>query len=202
AFYLHIRILWGLLSSIVVPEPPENSILDTFEQRYSSFDDILQVINNPNAQMTTNDNILDRIGELRADPTSRSRTAQQASRISENALHHILVTLSMYGLRAWRPSFLDDPYSAYNSAHRFIALETFRQLVVSCQYDHMAVDKSYLDRSLLLTRAYDHFVHHRMTKAWEKEMKYPGVAAATAERNLMLARRAKVSSRSLSIAEC
>ncbi|EJD37361.1 hypothetical protein AURDEDRAFT_173635 [Auricularia subglabra TFB-10046 SS5] len=191
ALYLHIRILWGIIAPAAVPSLPSDGDIATFDQRYTSIDQVLALRNSPNVRTPSNNNMVQKIVELRADFTSTSARAKQASRVPETALRFMLGQLAKYGLRAWRPNFNEGPYSLYNSTHRFVALDTFRQLVVSLAYDHMAVDKAYLDQMLLLTQVYDHYVHFRIFKIWEREQKYPGAAQAEMERDTILARRRK-----------
>ncbi|KZV77961.1 hypothetical protein EXIGLDRAFT_784501, partial [Exidia glandulosa HHB12029] len=144
ALYIHIRILWGVLSSTDVPELPDESMIAVFNQRYSSFDDVVAARSTPNTRIDNN-GMISKVNELRGLAGGNSTTAKQAARVSDAALKYILASLARFGLKAWRPNFNEDAYSLYNSAHRFIAIDTFRQAVVSNAYDSMAVDKSYLD---------------------------------------------------------
>ncbi|EJD44022.1 hypothetical protein AURDEDRAFT_45521, partial [Auricularia subglabra TFB-10046 SS5] len=190
AFYVHIQIMWCLIGLAAVPRLPDAGEVAVFDQRYASMDDILAMRNNPNSQATpSNDNMIQRLVELRTDFDNPSKVAKQASRVPESGLRYMLGLIGNFGLRTWRPNFDEDAYSLYNSAHRFIAIESFRQLVVSAAYDHMAVDKSKVDEMLLLTCVYDHYVHHYQFNRWRKEQKYPGVAQTTADCNTILARR-------------
>ncbi|EJD34271.1 hypothetical protein AURDEDRAFT_131253 [Auricularia subglabra TFB-10046 SS5] len=189
ALYLHIRILLGIIAPAAVPSLPSDGDVAAFDQRYRSMDEILVLRNNPNVRTPSNDEMIQHLVELRADHGGAGTRAKQAGRVPESALHFVLGQLARYGLRSWRPNFNEDAYSLYNSTHRLVALDTFRQLVVGLAYDHMAVDKSFLDQMLLLTQVYDHYVHYRLFKIWEREQKYPGAAQAEMERDTILARR-------------
>lgn len=192
AFYVHLRLLWGLLSRTAVPSPPEPSMIATFEQRFGTWDEIVQA-RNKYRQPITNVDMISRINKLRGDPANPSTIAKQVQRVPETALRYILGLLSQFGLSAWRPNFTESPYSSYNSAHRFIAIDTFRQAVLASAYKSMGVETIYLDNVWLQTLAHDHFVCNVICKVYTREKKYPGITELTAKRDAQLARRRTVS---------
>lgn len=192
AFQTHVRLIWGVIAVSDVPVLPEDGEVAGFGQLFTSFDDVLTMRNNPNAEMPSNHDMVARLVELQAKHTGSGTNAQRVSRVREPALLYILGQLAKYGLHSWRPNFNEDAYSLYNSAHRFFAIDTYRQLAASMCYDFMGIDKSCLNDTLLLTRVYDHFVHHYMYNKWRKEQKYPGTAVEEADRNAILARRSKL----------
>lgn len=192
AFYIHIRILWGLLSVVELPKPPSDGMIATFEQRFASFDDVVQARAKPNVPIS-NEDMINRISELRGDPKSTSMISKQVARVPESSLRYMLGLLARFGLKAWRPDLRQSPYSMYNQAHRFIAIDTFRQAVVSEAYDSMGIDKSYVDDMNLQVVAFDHFTNHRIGRMAAREEKFPGITQIEADREPVLSRRRTVS---------
>lgn len=192
AFYIHLRVLWGLLSQIDIPSAPDDAMIAAFKQRFGSFEELMQLRHAQHPPIT-NEDMIERVNALRGYPDSTSNIAKQASRIPESSLRYTLGLLARFGLRAWRPNFAESPYSLYNCAHRFIAIETFRQAVVSKAFESMAVDTTYIDDIEILTLGYDHFVIYRVGGTVKAEEKYLGITQLRAERDTVLARRRTVS---------
>jgi hypothetical protein len=70
----------------------------------------------------------------------------------------------------------------YNATCHIIALDTFRQALVSHAYAHLALNVAYAKDMVLLIKLYDHFIHHYLLSRYKKECRMPGsVKAADTE---------------------
>jgi hypothetical protein len=66
----------------------------------------------------------------------------------------------------------------YNAACRIIALDTFKQALVSHTYAHLAPNLLYIKDMVLLVKLYDHFVHHYLYNQYKQECHAPGSVRA------------------------
>jgi hypothetical protein len=82
---------------------------------------------------------------------------------------------------AWCPDLHQTPYALYNAACRVVALDTFKQALVSHAYAHLAPNLSYIKDMVLLVKMYDHFVHHYLYNQYKKECHAPGSVRACDE---------------------
>jgi hypothetical protein len=180
ALYLHIRILWLLLERSAVPALPAQAALAAFNSRFTSEDDIFA----------------SRQGSPIIEPASvhvaraslvqaPSKHAKDAARVEEFMLEYLRSFCAKYGLDRWCPDLRDTPYSLYNSAHRLVALDTFRQFMTIHAYAFLGPNPQYLQDLPNLTRVYDHFVFHVQLKLFKKDQKNPGsVLSADAKKSL------------------
>lgn len=100
--------------------------------------------------------------------------ARQARLVEEHILEYTQVRLARLGFASWCPDLRQTPYALYNSACRIVALDTFKQALVSRHYDHLGPRLSYAYDLDLLTKLYDHFVHFYMYNRFKKELNSPG----------------------------
>ena len=92
--------------------------------------------------------------------TDRSHIAIQLQQIEEHIIDYIQSSLARFGFVVWCPNLCQTPYALYNTACRIVALNTFKQALVSHTYTHLAPNISYIKDMVLLVKMYDHFVHH------------------------------------------
>ncbi|KZV99785.1 hypothetical protein EXIGLDRAFT_831179 [Exidia glandulosa HHB12029] len=184
AFYLHIRVIWGIIEVTDIPEPPDTDTLETFNQRFNSMDQIIDARNKLADVPPPNNDMISRIQELRANFSSNSRNAKQASRLSDVILGYVFALIMHFRLRRFKPDFRQSPSSTYNLVHRLIAIDTWRQALAAGAYDGIpGIDKSFIDDFLLWTRAADHFINHYIRKIYEREQRYPGIMKEIATRD-------------------
>jgi hypothetical protein len=140
ALYLHIRILWFLLEKNAIPSTPSATELALFHSRFASEDDVL------NAR-TSERNLIDSTAVHIARATlvkNPSRHIADARRVEEFALEYLSTFCARYGLARWVPDLRDTAYSLYNSAHRIVALDSFRQLCTMGVYDFFGLDYEHI----------------------------------------------------------
>ena len=82
--------------------------------------------------------------------------------------------LSRSGLNCWCPDLRQSAYSLYNSACRIIAIDTFKQALVSHTYLALAPNTSYASNMDVLVKLYDHFVFHYMRLRYRRDGRTPG----------------------------
>ena len=170
---LHLRILWGLLDSKEVPQNPPASLLAEFHQRFSDEGQLF-------ATRETGSELIPRhliqIGTLMS--SANGRQAGQARNVEQHMLSYIQACLARFGLVCWCPDLRQSAYSLYNSACRIIAMDTFKQALVSHTYLALAPNTSYASNMIILVKLYDHFVYHYMRTYYRREGRVPGSVAA------------------------
>ena len=105
----------------------------------------------------------------------------QLQQIEEHLIDYIQSLLARFGFMSWCPDLSQTPYALYNAACRIIALHTFKQVLVSHTYAHLALNLSYVKDTVLLVKMYDHFVHHYLYTRYQKECCMPGSVRACDE---------------------
>ncbi|KAH9475967.1 hypothetical protein JR316_0011532 [Psilocybe cubensis] len=171
AMNLHIRILWGLENAKQTPAPPAPELLNSFYSRFSTEAQLMGAITQESAPRLVPTHLV-QIGL--AMSASKGRTARQARLVEEHMLSYMQACLSRVGLVRWCPDLRQTPYSLYNSACRIIALNTFRQALVSHTYIHLGPNLAYATDEGLLIKMFDHFVFHVMQERYQKELRNPG----------------------------
>ncbi|HEV7735749.1 MAG TPA: hypothetical protein VGO47_00010, partial [Chlamydiales bacterium] len=109
--------------------------------------------------------------------------ATQIRAVEEHILEYMQSCLAKFGLIRWCPDLQQTAYSLYNSACRIIALDTFKQALVSHTYTHLQPNTTYAKDMDLLIKLYDHFVHHYQYQCFKKESHNPGSIQAAEEMN-------------------
>jgi hypothetical protein len=124
---------------------------------------------------------------------SNSRIAAQVRQVEEHMLAYTQSLLARFGLTCWCPDLRQSPYSLYNAACRFIALDTFKQALVSQAYAHLQPNNLYATNMDFQIKLYDHFVHHYMDLRYRKECKRAGSVKVADEASPQYRNRARAS---------
>jgi len=188
-FYAFIHWLWGLLDVAAVPQDPTTTQRARFNTRFDDPSAIWE-----RNQLLEIDSIdvqnLSRASRWRVDKDrSNSPYAAIASRIPRNVVEYMCLLLTRYALDFWCPDLDDDPYSAWNTAHRFIAIQAFRQAVAILAFAPTGKVTARANDLWYLTKIYDHFVFSYMRSIYYKERREPG---ARAQRHLANTARQRV----------
>jgi hypothetical protein len=184
---LHIRILWGLVGSNVVPKDPPGHVLATFATRFSSEASLHDCQEGPPLIKLS----LVQIGSS-VSLTDRGRIAAQVRQVEEHILEYAQSCLARFGLVSWCPDLRQTPYALYNAACRIIALDTFKQALVSHAFAHLKPNTSYATDMMLLIRLYDHYVHFYMYSRWKREKRNPGSVGVADQTNPQYRARVRV----------
>ncbi|KJA19181.1 hypothetical protein HYPSUDRAFT_143997, partial [Hypholoma sublateritium FD-334 SS-4] len=171
AMSLHLRILWSLLDAKAIPLNPPSDLLSDFNNRFSdSNESQLFVIQTAGPELIPKHLI--QIGTSMS--AAQGRIAEQARSVEEHMLSYIQSCLSQFGLRCWCPDLRQSAYSLYNAACRIVAIDTFKQALVSHAYLALAPNTAYASNTGVLVKLYDHFVFHFMRLRYRREGRTPG----------------------------
>ena len=171
---LHIRILWGLLDAKEIPQDPPERTLRLFNSRLSGLDPetaLQEIAVNGHPLI---DPSLIQIGDSARSTTSRARFSIQMRFVEEHCLQYMQSCLAKFGLSRWSPDLRQSPYSLYNAACRMVALDTFKQALVSQTYAHLKPNIKYVNDMNLLKKLYDHIVHFYLESRYRKNARKPG----------------------------
>ncbi|KNZ59055.1 hypothetical protein VP01_1808g2 [Puccinia sorghi] len=132
AFYVHIKVLWGLIKQRAVPQSPPPEQVASFYQRFSSSDEIQSAIaRGPNMIP------METIQTLKQAKEQRSKLGKHMMHLSDFNIRYVQTSMSQLGLWCWMPNLDEQPDSLYNEAHRICAIKTFRQLTSAGAYKYM-----------------------------------------------------------------
>lgn len=188
AISLHLRILWGLLDANEVPKNPPDEIVSSFNKRFSTE---AQLYASQNSDRDLYPRHLVQIGTAMS-VVQTGRIANQARLVEEHMLDYVQARLAKIGLPFWCPDLRHSAYSLYNSAHRIVALDTFRQALVSHTYIHLNPNAAYASTSPILIRLFDHFVFHYMKLRYQREGRHPGTVTRSLRNNPQYVARIRV----------
>ena len=154
--FLHIWILWSLHNAKEIPGNPPAELLAMFASHFSTEQEVLDA---------RNGNALVRPSLIQVRTSiplgDKSWSAKQIRQVEEHILEYLQGCIAKFGLVRWAPDLRQSAYSLYNSACRIIALDTFKQAIVSHAYDFLCPNPVYLWDMDLLMKVYDH-IHQRV----------------------------------------
>lgn len=191
AFFLHLRILWGLLVSFAVPAFPPDCVLALFDQQFASMSAVMAARTGP--ALVAPDLIT--IAGSGRNTATHGTHAHKAAQVEETALGFMATFLARFGLSSWAPDFRRSAYSLYNSACRIVAIMSFQQALLAHAYVHLAPVLKYAQDMPLMIKLYDHFVHHTQYRRWYKETLLPGVTALRESLRTVYQRRTRLKNR-------
>lgn len=122
----------------------------------------------------------------------QGKIAKQASLVEENMLQFIQTRLSRLGLTRWWPDLRQTPYSLYNSACRIVAIDTFKQALVSKTYIHLGAKITYAADMDVLVKLFDHFTFHVMYSRYRRNVRNPGIVEKEMEASPKYQNRGRV----------
>lgn len=123
---------------------------------------------------------------------STSNISRELARLEDSQLEQIALQLSRFGLSAWCPNYAESPYSLYNQAIRFIAIDTFKHAATAGAYVSMKPNLSYIHNIETTVEIFDNCVFEHHLTRFEKERSNPGSVAAAIDMTNMYKRRARV----------
>ncbi|KAF9060013.1 hypothetical protein BDP27DRAFT_1430579 [Rhodocollybia butyracea] len=179
ALNLHIRVLWQLFTQNDIPPPVAGTLIDNFQKRFESSDDV----------RTQVDNLISKVAPASAAALAAvtavqssahmgtSQIAKDTKHIDQDHLLAMFTTISNAGLSRWAPDVLGAVESMYNALHEQLALSTFKNVAASFGYTFMNVDLSFLQNHTFLVKLYRNFVFGYMAEKARKDGKAPGCVA-------------------------
>ncbi|KAJ6632491.1 hypothetical protein B0H10DRAFT_1760682, partial [Mycena sp. CBHHK59/15] len=192
AMNLHIRILLNATSSLDVPAIPNAATVASFQQMFSSAQDIHNHAANIsyNHQDTTAN-----ITKLRSGAALQpgSTIAKNIAQVDDHILHTIFSAVRHFGLLEWRPDIINGtPGTLYNVMHEVIALKTFQTAAIAGGYIRLSPNLTRLNDMTLLRKFYQSYLFHYLKEQLQKELKTPGKVAEGAENREIYRRRTAV----------
>jgi hypothetical protein len=179
-----------------IPSTPSVETIQQFEGRFQSYRKVEQLLSEKSPIQAAT---LAKVDKLRATVVQQQGTSLIAAnivRVEPHGLEVILAMLARFGLREWYPDVLGHtPDSLYNSAHRSIAIQTFKQCLVNFSYLFLAPNTAYAQDHAFLEKLYNHFVFVYMADLVRKEAKVPGSVEVLHDKNSVYNRRSMVSPR-------
>ncbi|KDR74790.1 hypothetical protein GALMADRAFT_157365 [Galerina marginata CBS 339.88] len=201
ALELHLRILLGAMTNTSVPEEPDLHTIRSFEQRYTSAEEVERLLRGATEHYANADaRVFEAIRQLRLRAASLhgSQIAVSIGRVPEDELRRIFSTVHSFGLPEWRPDLIGGtPTSIYNGALESIALWTFEKAMGKLAYRHLQPNLSFLRDSTLLQRLYNNFIWSYMKNLALRERKEAGSVGRDLERNKVYKERSERGARRL-----
>ncbi|MBW0541568.1 hypothetical protein O181_081283 [Austropuccinia psidii MF-1] len=189
AFYVHIKILWGLIYQRSVPIAPNYDLLREFNQKFSFAYEIKDVIESsttmpllPEAEIIT----------LRGATAGRKKVGRGIINMKDFYIRYIQTLLAKLGIRRWAPDLNDASDTLYNEACRISAIQSFRQIAVAGAYEYMNINLKFLNSIHLLEASYNHYVHWVMAQRFRREVIKTGRFEKDEERKAILRARKRL----------
>ncbi|KAA1112136.1 hypothetical protein PGTUg99_007199 [Puccinia graminis f. sp. tritici] len=190
AFYVHIKVLWGLIAKGSIPSPPSDNEVRAFYQRFRSTKEIDSAIKSGLTLLA-----FDAIDTLKKARENHMKVGKHMIHMSDFNIRYIHSSLSRLGLSAWKPNLDEQADSLYNVAHRIAAVKTFRECVAGGAYTYMNVNEGFIDNLDLLGKAYEHYVHFNWQGISSKERKEEGKHDRDEKRKLLQTARERLRDR-------
>ncbi|MBW0575203.1 hypothetical protein O181_114918 [Austropuccinia psidii MF-1] len=192
ALYVHIKLLWGMLTPSALPTAPDKQLLKEFYQRFSSAEEVQTVAQNSQGVKLISEA---QVQTLRDARLGKRKIGKNIINMQDFYITYVHAMLAKLGIRIWAPDFQEAPDSLYNEACRIVALMTFRQIACSGAYQYMRANLTYCSDLGLLRTAYDHYVHYVLSEKYKKEVREKGWNARDVERKVVQRARQRLRDR-------
>jgi len=176
--------LWGLFNVKDIPKLPDDKTLDQFKERFLTEESL--------GGYQSRCPLIP-ISLVNITSTKLGKIGSQLGLIEEHIISYIQGCLARFGMTSWGPDLRQTAYSLYNSACRIIALDTFKQALISHAYASVRPNLQYANDMQLLIKIYDHIVHDYFYSCWRQDIQRPGSVAAGDETNPAYRARTHVS---------
>ncbi|KAK7065034.1 hypothetical protein R3P38DRAFT_2827642 [Favolaschia claudopus] len=192
AFQTHIRFIGNCLVSGKAPPSASPALVKRFELRLQG-STTTELVRSGVYKMPVISPSAVKLGvDVREAIRGNSKILKAYAKMEEADLLSVKAYIAGLGINVWAIDYTQSPNSVYNSAMRKCAIHTFRFLCASKAYDFFTMDTSFINDVLLLTRLYDHFVHHHLNMQWQAEVRNPGASEANIERNRLIQTRSRL----------
>jgi hypothetical protein len=176
----HIRVLWQLFTQNDVPPPVAGTLIDNFQKRFESSDDVqTQVVDLISKVAPASVAALAAVTAVQSSMhMGTSQIAKDTKCIDQDHLLAMFTTSNLNaGLSRWAPDVLGAVESMYNALHEQLALSTFKNVAASFGYMFMNIDLLFLQNHTFLVKLYQNFVFGYMAEKACKDGKAPGHVA-------------------------
>ncbi|MBW0537868.1 hypothetical protein O181_077583 [Austropuccinia psidii MF-1] len=132
--YIHIQLLWGMLTPAALPKPPDKHLLKEFYQQFSSVEEIQSVAQKSQGVKLINEA---QFQNLHAACSRKRKVGKNIINMQDFYITYVHATLAKLGICIWAPNQEEAPDSLYNGACHIVALMTFQQIACSAAYQYM-----------------------------------------------------------------
>ncbi|MBW0471991.1 hypothetical protein O181_011706 [Austropuccinia psidii MF-1] len=114
AFYIHIKLLWGLIEKNAVPSAPDPLQLNEFYQHFSTPYQIKSALSKNGPPLVP----FDTVQTLFNACQKHTKVGKYFINLSEFSIIYVCSSLSKLGIQTWAPNLYEQPDSFYNEACR------------------------------------------------------------------------------------
>ncbi|MBW0547017.1 hypothetical protein O181_086732 [Austropuccinia psidii MF-1] len=182
ALYVHIKLLWGMLTPAAMPTAPDKQLLKEFYQQLSSAEEVQNVAQNSQGVKLISEA---QVQTLRDARSGKRKIGKNIINMQDFYITYVHAMLAKLGIHIWAPDLEEAPDSIYNEACCIVALMTFRQIACSGAYQYMRANLTYCSDLGLLRSAYDHYVHYVLSEKFRKETRERGWNVRDVERKVV-----------------
>lgn len=130
--------------------------------------------------------------DILRDKPARGRIIRNLCRIDQNVISTIFSYLANYGFTTWNPDLTQPPQSLWNVACENVAIDSFKQAMMSHAYAFLSPNHEYASNTAILQNFYKQFVWTHIKNLFDTEAKATGTVAEKALMNEVYRRRQKV----------
>ncbi|MBW0527560.1 hypothetical protein O181_067275 [Austropuccinia psidii MF-1] len=131
AFYVHFKLLWGMLTPSALPTAPDKQLLKELYQRFSSAKEVQTVAQNSQSVKLIRKAQVQTLWDAHFGKSKIGKNIINMQDFYTTYIHSICEKL---GICIWAPDLQEAPDSLYNETCRIAALMTFQQIACSGSY--------------------------------------------------------------------
>ncbi|MBW0549801.1 hypothetical protein O181_089516 [Austropuccinia psidii MF-1] len=158
-------MLWDIQEKDSLPAPPTQTDLADFYHKFSNSKQIEEAIQEAGgAEMNSEADVL-AFARKQLQPAELGLGMKN---LGQSYIDYIQGPLRCLGFTRWSPNLLQNKDNLYNVAFQITAITTFQKLVAAGAYNHLSMNFSYIMKTALLQKAYDHYVHYLIKSRVDK----------------------------------
>ncbi|KAL0059323.1 hypothetical protein AAF712_013929 [Marasmius tenuissimus] len=191
AFFLWVRVIWGILTKTALPSLPTTDELLVFNTHMKSIQQLNEVHTTKGKGLIPESMVnLDNRASFHFN-RGTSKNARNASRLPNTFLQHTAGQLARYGMVRWCPDLRFPHDCLYNKACQYIAIDTFQSGLVQGAFNFLGCTLRSVEDIGLLTQIYHHIVFHYFYEVWVTDGRKEGQYAKAAVNNAIYRDRAR-----------
>ncbi|KAL0566320.1 hypothetical protein V5O48_015697, partial [Marasmius crinis-equi] len=176
AMQTQICLMWLYYDTDNQPPQPDDAMKKQFLDRYTSYDEFVKETGRVPKQSKE---MKERIKALRRNMQDVAGLGQRLIKVDEDVLNITAMNLARYHIDAWCPDLHEDSSSDYNKFHRWVLIDTFRQVVKAGGYAEYQIDQTFMDVDGIgkLAQLYDNYVFSYVMGLFRIEEREKGALA-------------------------
>ncbi|MBW0529205.1 hypothetical protein O181_068920 [Austropuccinia psidii MF-1] len=180
--YVHIKLLWSMLTLSSLPTAPDKQLLKEFYQIFSSAEEVQAVAQNSQGVKLISE---DQVQTLWDACSAKRKNGKNIINMQDFYITYVHEILAKLGIHIWAPDLQEAHNSLYNEACRIVALMTFQQIACSGAYQYMCENSAYCSELGFLCTEYDQYVHYVLSEKHKKEVREKGWNSQDVERKVV-----------------